>query len=90
MCGRGQGEKARCQELLAGIKTKMSMSSEQNEGSNQGGEDRADLRSIKGEELQGLGNSMDTWDFKEESLAHWLFGDISVTENTGGRIDSWG
>lgn len=64
--------------------------SEQNEASNQDGEDRADLRSTKTEESQGLGNLLDTRVFKEESPAHWAFGDTSTAENTGRRIGSWG
>ena len=87
----GQGEESRCQELFAAIKTKMNMCSEQNEGSNQDGEDRADLRSLKARESQGLDNLLDTWVFEEESPGPWSFGDTSITtETTGRRIDSVG
>lgn len=67
----------------------MNTGSKHSEGSNQAGEDRSS-EERKAEESQGLGNLLDTWVSKEESPAHWVFGDMSGTENTGAGTDPWG
>ena len=43
------------------IETRINTGSDQNGRSNQDGEDKADVRSIKAGESRGLGNLLDTW-----------------------------
>ena len=73
------------------IETRINTGSDQNVGSNQDGEDKADVRSIKAGESRGPGNLLGTWG-RQESVAGpqdtgFMGWHILTTENTGGSTD---